>query len=170
MKLGIEVEGRLRGIKTLFMNYDEIQQALDHHKGDSNKFGIWLHTYVIQQGASHLYISDHANQITPHFFNENLGPFLERKTRIMVTLEVTQYNESWYAVRYQYPSLGFMLSLEGPPSLWSMSPLDQVKFTKDTRRGPAVLCTLRLSFQRTDPDEFQNDVELPPPFHTQESA
>lgn len=170
MKIGIEVEGRLRGVKTLFMSYEELMQAYHHNQGSPTAFGRWLHTYADQYGASHVYISDHTNQITPHFFDEYIGPFLDMKSRLLVTLEVTEYSNSWYELRRRYPSLGFMINLEGPPALWALEPLDQIKFTHEVRRGPAVLCATRLSFQRTHPEEFLNDVELPSPFTTPESA
>lgn len=168
MKIGIEVEGRLRGIKTLFMNHEELMQAFHHTQGSPTAFGRWLHTYANQYGASHIYISDHTNQITPHFFGEYIGPFLDMKSRLLVTLEVTDYSESWYELRRQYPSLGFMIHVEGKPSLWGLEPLDQIKFSQETSRGPTVLCATRLSFQRTHPEEFQNDIELPSPFPTPE--
>ncbi len=157
----------MRGIKTLFMSYAEMLQAFLHQGAVA--FGPWLHIYANQQGASHIYISDHTNQITPHFFGEYIGPFLAMKTRLMVTLEVTDYStESWYELRRRYPSLGFMIHVEGKPSLWGLEPLDQIKFTWDTSKGPAVLCATRLSFLRTHPEEFQNDIELPSPFPTPE--
>lgn len=137
MKLGIEVEGRLRGVPTLFCNADfDTQELLANLR---------------KHPVSHVYISDNTNKLGYH----GIGALLRG---YMVTLDVTEVR-----AESRPANVSLMLRLDGDGSLLQLfeqvsrlTKEDQIKFERD--RNVIVLPMTAAIF--TQPSEFAGDVEL----------
>jgi len=131
-KLGLEVEGRLRGVKTLFIGASEIEAAK---------------AYLSLNPISHVYISDPENTL-----NYVVAGWLFADS--LVTLDVT-------AVRAEVRPTNVMVILTMPHSYWDsverLRPDDQIKFHSEGRN---VLCAPVRNFVPTQPIEFLGDIEL----------
>lgn len=140
MKVGIEVEGALRGVFTLFCQAEEF-------KVDSSLIGNQLK----KQGCSHLYISDHKGILDDddvHAIHALLG--------VTATIEVLTIPNI-----IRYSSIHYMLAVPvDPVGLGLFTGLtrhgDQVKFTHDRYVATALIS----AFDRTTPEEFEQDREL----------
>lgn len=134
MKYGVEVEGRLRGIPTLFCNADvkreDLFEALRKHP------------------VSHVYISDNNN--TLHY--RGIGGLL---SRYMVTLDVTKVRDD-----ERSPNVSLMLRIDGELPTWEhvskLTKEDQIKFERN--REVIVLPMTAAIF--TQPSEFEGDIEV----------
>jgi hypothetical protein len=101
-KIGIEVEGRLCGIKTLFCTAYEIS---------NENFKI-----EVPDDVRGLYISDHNNIL-------DLYELTHLTERFIVTVERTKVSE--------HPeNVNIILTIDNE-SFWSLHPNDQIKFSKD---------------------------------------
>lgn len=151
MKIGIEVEGRLRGVKTLFVSAediilfstDELEKGLDVMLNYNSLDTI--NAVMKENSVSHIYISDRDNKI-PY---KLLSYF-----KCLVTLDVTKVlNQS------RPPNVTIIWTL--PTEFWaSMAALgaeDQVKFHSNNRD---VLTATKHHFIRTHPVEFAGDLEV----------
>jgi len=137
MHIGIEVEGRLRGIKTLFINADEdLLKAAD---------------ILVERGIGHVYISDPDNKlsyrVTSNFFQN-----------AHVTLDVTEVKD--YCPR---DNISIMFRIDKCPqdkifdSIKNLrSDLDQVKVERDRHVIIFPMCSALI----TEPNEFEGDIEL----------
>lgn len=131
MKIGIECEGRLRGVETLFINASEL--------------GLQVAT---DMSIRHVYISDHDNVLNYLEVARILSAFV-------VTIEVTKVRPE---ERLSNINLMLAMPTEYWDSVAALGPDDQVKFGSADRH---VLCATKRCFVPTDPSEFDNDVELP---------
>lgn len=137
-KLGIEVEGRLRGVPTLFT--DAIAMARD---GGADK----VMTAMRQHEVTHVYISDRLNVLDYQQVGRWFGGY-------QVTLDVTK-------VAKQLRPANVTIILTLPHEYWesvaNLGPQDQVKFHSEDRH---VLCATMHSFVPTHPSEFEGDTDL----------
>jgi hypothetical protein len=134
MKIGIEVEGRLSGIKTLFVSAEEFSEITANQK---------LSNLYVEHGFTQLYISDHLNvlKLTSTIFEELADHFI-------ITVEVTEVAEySDY--------VNIMLAIESK-SFWNLRKTDQIKFSDDMHVYSATIENMYY----TTPDEFEGDVTL----------
>lgn len=136
MKLGKEVEGRLRGVPTLFVDAYEVLNALANVKHT-----IW------QYSVQHVYISDHSNILD---YNAVGAEFADK----LITMDVTNIK-----AEPRPQNVTFILTM--PHDFWAsvqrLAPDDQIKFHSEHRD---VLCASVRSFVPTQPIEFIGDQEL----------
>lgn len=139
MKIGIEVEGRLKGIPTLFCNASEF---LNKKEIISNL----LHAYSLQ----HLYISDHENTLSYQIPELTVSP--------IITIEVSQVSAS-----ARLKNLMLMYRIDKTPvgsivfdSLARLIPTDQIKIEKNKK----VFVWTMNSAIITEPTEFEEDKEI----------
>ena len=147
MKIGTEVEGTLRGLKTLFCQASELQSALTH----------WEKLQPIHKLQA-LYVSDHENILTENEF-QRLAKFTSAGSCPTVTVEnLTGRRTEEYRV-------GFMLAVQTDPRSMGFFPWpgtvklekhDQVKFTFDRFVATAAV----RDFDTTTPEEFNGDIEI----------
>lgn len=151
-KVGIEVEGRLKGTRTLFMGADEYLEAATE--------GTLADT-LRRASAMHLYVSDNSNRL--HL--DVVSAFLAREVPgLLATVDVTAVTSTLFKM----PNLTVMLRY--PFSIQSykhLRPTDQVKFelpydhnmaNTDTRNVLVFPAANYLAL--TEPHEFAGDVEL----------
>jgi hypothetical protein len=137
MKVGIECEGILKGLKTLFIETNELDKALDFLNKPNN----------IEQ----IYISDHDNKIVDYQFYCNLLP------RYSITIEQTQIT-----VQDIPRKIHLILRVDKCPShlmfysVRLLRPWDQIKFEKEK----LVYIFPMSSVIKTTPDEFEGDIEI----------
>lgn len=129
MKVGIEVEGRLRGVRTLFCSAsDNINKAVGE---------------AILNGIGHVYVSDNDNTLSYQVF----GDYPD----ILFTLDITCVQN------IPRPSnVTLMLRLPGFEDVSALKADDQIKF----EHNRTVLVASVNSLVRTNPDEFENDIEV----------
>lgn len=132
-KMGIEVEGRFKGLRTFFLTADEFNNLLGSSK--------WPSIGLYQQ----LYISDHEN-ILDLAKHENL---LHQAKCVVVTVERTKVPLMVDA------SINIILYVKND-SFWNLKPTDQVKFERDLFVSTMTLENMSI----TEPWEFENDEEL----------
>lgn len=131
-KLGIEVEGRLKGIKTAFCSAEEFLSGEYHSRG---------------YGWVQLYISDHKNIIPLEPLHKTISYW--SNLGFIVTIERTKVPS------ITNPSINIILYVKND-SFWNLKPSDQVKFERDltVRMIPIENMTL------TEPWEFEGDQLL----------
>jgi hypothetical protein len=137
MKIGIEVEGRLRGVKTLFIGAAELEL-----EGPSG-----IRAKMMAHNVTHLYVSDHNNVVD----YETLGLSFYS---LLVTLDVTRVKPG---PRPQNVSIMLTLPYEFFIDVDRLAADDQVKFHSVDRD---VLCVSARHLVRTQPIEFCGDVEV----------
>ena len=155
MKFGIEVEGRLKGLRTLFMSAEEFQS---HVLSSILAKHPWMH---LQQ----VYVCDHGNELL--YNNSALGQ--AELMGLFVTLEVTMIRS-----RRSYASnVGFILAIldsgfllhpddvQAPfpnTAFWQLEERDQIKFST----GPqgTVYCITKENMSSTHPSDFLEDITL----------
>jgi hypothetical protein len=154
MKLGVEVEGRLKGIPTLFLSAEEVLRYtpidLLRMQGSLPSNVFWtLHQ------VRHLYVSDHGNALhSAHaIFQQWALPWY-------ISLEVTAVVN-----RKAYPTnVGFLLSITDgghgyAHSFFELQDTDQIKFSSG---NPGyVFCTTKEAMTKTRPEDFFYDTHLP---------
>jgi len=102
MKVGIECEGRLKGVPTIFCQAAELEVAIE---------------YAVDSGVGHLYVSDLANAL----------PYARLASiNALVTLEVTEVQDT-----ARPSNVTLMLSVPGYANVAKLSSTDQVKFEHD---------------------------------------
>ena len=132
MKIGYEVEGRFKGLKTLFVNCDEFTKI------DIAKI---CHNYMVQQ----IYISDCDNKIDL----ESDGLIAYRSGKYVVTIERTKMNcnsPAW---------LNIVLNVSSE-SFWLLKGTDQVKFENKLTVFEIPLENMYY----TKPSDFDGDNEI----------
>lgn len=134
MRVGLEVEGRLRGVRTLFL--------------DASELSVNVNTVAKASGVTHIRIRDLQNEL--NYFRINA--FIEAS--FLITLDVTA------VFAPPPPNIGIVLTM--PYTYWqSLKHLrltDQVRFHDQKRKTMVV--SLR-HFDPTQPEEFDYDQELP---------
>lgn len=146
MKIGIEVEGRLKGLPTLFMtanealvffNYKSLKDAVDpqHHK------------YIDQ--VRHVYVSDHANIL----YATDYCMVQWKDMAMPVTLERTFIDLC--DAKEMPANVTIMLTVDSR-GFWNLRPQDQVKFSLNEH----VHCMAVENMTVTEPKDFEGDIEL----------
>lgn len=130
MKIGIEVEGRLKGVKTLFMECEEVD--------------VGVGVLAQHPNIGHVYISDLENKL-------DLNHVLAKYPNVLITVERTAPRPQGLPSRLVY-----MLSLPYYDSVNSLLETDMVKFDKDQH----VLILPKSAEITTRPEDFLGDVEL----------
>ena len=146
MHIGKEVEGRLKGVLTLFMG---AQEALEFFNYKSLKEAVANKEYhSMIDNIRHVYVSDPDNVISP---TANCLVMWD-SFNMPVTIEVNIFNYN----RILYPdNVSFFLNL--PTSdFYMLNANDQIKF--DIKRS--VYTAHVATMQQTNPHEFENDIEL----------
>lgn len=140
MKYGIEVEGRMRGVPTLFVDASEINTMSGL---------VFVLENLDDKGIRHLYVSDRDNTMDPDIVG-NHATF----HGIQVTLDVT-------ALAKPVTATNITVILTMPHSFWAsvnnLGADDQIKFHSINRD---VLCATKRVFVPTSPAEFEGDVPL----------
>jgi hypothetical protein len=132
MKVGIEVEGRFKGIKTLFCTAQEFLNNPDIVEIAKN------------DKCSQIYISDLNNELSL----KNLYLTIIAKSFI-ITIERTSINSTppyW---------VNIILTVDNP-SFWYLNQNDQVKFTKDQY----VFAVTKEVMNKSVPADFELDIEV----------
>jgi hypothetical protein len=136
MKIGVEAEGRLRGVQTLFVDAIDVIYNLAKVKAALKDNAI-----------SHIYVSDRNNTLDYSFLGQHLEGYL-------ITLDVT-------AVTPRPRPTNVTIILTMPYEYWQSVQMlrftDQIKFHSEDRN---VLCAAVQSFVATQPIEFAGDIEL----------
>lgn len=156
MKIGIEVEGRFRGERTLFCQASELQEALRR----------W-NTLKVKHKLTALYVSDHDNLLTDDDFTDLLAFVTSDCNRSEAFRLPILTVENLTGRRCESPLLCFMVAVKVDPRSiglcypgsghpFPLSSDDQVKFTCDR----FVATTEADSFDLTSPDEFEADIEI----------
>lgn len=134
MKIGIEVEGRLKGIKTLFISFGE------------DNFPLAL-TELKIQNIMHLYIS-----CAPKYLTELTGILRQHlDPNVFVTVECDKIPEGGIDPVIDH----FMLDIT--PDVHKLRPKDSIK-SHDGNLN--VLCTHVETMVRSIPKDFSNDLEV----------
>lgn len=137
MKLGLEAEGRLKGLPTLFLTAEEFCSARWEDLPPLPRIHL-------------LYISDHGNMLRPKH------TAFELWRDYPITLEVTKVDR-----RDLYPpNVTFMLCIESE-SVWRLAPTDQIKFSSDFQYVKSVAVE---NMSHTSPEDFRADSTLVYPY------
>lgn len=150
MKYGIEAEGRLRGLPTLFMS---AREAADLLHGNTSLRSYFHDNDVTPFEVRHWYISDPECFFTAAFAQVCQAP--QWRSHIF-TIEVPKLS----AHRVAYPNnVNFMLAIPADDNgFWNAQLLDQVKFT-DSSLNVRSVCLAAMDY--TSGTAFLNDVEAP---------
>lgn len=161
MKIGKEIEGRLLGLNTLFMQAEEFRLFRRHDlvlspladrlakvKSIPSRDAL---THVC--AISHWYVSDHQNVLTGE---EDLFDDLA-SAGIMVTLEITKVS---LKLRPPYATLMLTLPAEVVEEFKKLGPTDQVKFSNKAAFAHEVWSVMPRQMVYTAQEEFFNDVDL----------
>ena len=134
MHKGIEVEGKFKGLKSIFLDAEEFLEW--------NKLTDVLNQHTdIEQ----LYISDHRN-VLDLSANVSLNVLAER---YHVTVERT------YVPRYINVNVNIMLVIDNE-SFWNLRGNDQIKISKDL----TVYSVPLSGMYKTVPSDFDGDITL----------
>ena len=133
MKVGIECEGRFKGLVTLFCDAKEF---------DTDARLLDLSLLPIQQ----IYISDHENVLNLN--DSDLCNF--HRNNVRITVERTNFDSAPYWIN-------IMLVIDNE-SFWNLRYQDQIKFSKDLN----VYSVLKDQMYYTDPADFKSDTIITP--------
>lgn len=135
MKIGLEVEGRYKGLRTLFLIAEEFNRIPSED----------IIEIATENKAQQIYISDHNNEVLNQctFHGSQWSTF-------KVTLEVTQ------VMFYQDHSAVHLLLVIPEENVWRLKPTDQIKFSRDH----TVYAVPVESMYKTTPEDFFGDVEV----------
>lgn len=133
MKVGTEVEGRLIGLRTLFIASEELLKlTVDVFNGLKKEYNI-----------SQLYISDHYGSL-----NLQSKALLELSEVTLVTVELTMLSPC--------PDYVNIMLVVNNSSFWKLRPDDQIKFSKELK----VYCMSKRNMTVTNPEDFEGDILL----------
>jgi len=142
-KIGIEVEGRFTGLKTLFLSALEfsneayLKKALELGDKHTDLKGLIKQVYISD-------LDNHLDLVA----DPNLTLYELSKTYI-VTVEVSE-------VREETPEyINIMLNI-GCPSFWNLSEVDQFKFSDKQHVFSASVANM----SETLPEDFAGDITL----------
>ena len=137
MKIGMEVEGRLQGLKTLFVSADEYIGLV---------FG-WLKVDRQKWEFEQIYVSDHLNEIDMSLMVDEMNKVFGRP--LVITVECTKIDKT------PPDGVNVMLVIDSE-SFWHLREHDQIKFTKDM----TVYATTPSQMVVTHPEAFDGDITL----------
>lgn len=132
MKVGIEVEGRLKGIRTLFCTAEEFLYGPD------------IRVAAREENCVQIYISD---------LNNILSLFSSYLTLVAKTYIITVERTKVESVPPVW--INIILTVDSP-SFWYLNPNDQVKFTRDQ----FVFALTKELMNKSVPSDFELDFEL----------
>jgi hypothetical protein len=139
-KLGIEVEGRFKGLLTLFLDAGELTED-----NEEKILSVLKRNLRIQQ----VYISDLENTLLLGV--KKLKPFLKKLSDLVfITVETKHLGKAPLPFY-----LNIMLAVEHP-SFWNLRPTDQVKFSQ----GQKVFAIPVESMYKTEPSDFVDDINI----------
>lgn len=145
MKIGTEVEGRFKGLLTLFLDADEAIAFFNRPSLVKAVDDPMVKEMIPK--VRHIYISDHGNKLSP----DEACITKWGELGFVVCIERTHvYNmDTWP------PYVSIMLVIESS-SFWNLRNIDQVKFTLNK----LVACAPVESMIATRPEDFANDIEI----------
>lgn len=156
MRLGYEVEGRLKSIYTLFMDAKEAKEFFQFKSLKERAVPAGSANTI--ERVKHVYISDHENTIG--CLADCLYRWLDMG--MPVTLEVTNV---WF--REKYPAnVMFMLNIKDKSSdlftssFSRLAETDQIKFAVPSGVGFQVWCVTKENMTKTLPEDFDGDIEF----------
>jgi hypothetical protein len=136
-KLGYEVEGRLRGVYSLFLPPEEVIRL----SGDKNK--------ELLNKVGQVAVYDDESKITL----KDIDILMSLPERIIITLETPKLNLSINVI----PSrLNLVLVIKND-QFFDLGPHEQIKFVNQDRM---VFMVTKSSMEFTTPDEFDGDEEV----------
>lgn len=136
MKLGPEIEGRLKGIPSLILQYQELLFFTAE----------MLSAIATKNKASHIQIDAYGFSIPP----------INYKLAGLVHLGHIVSIESDVIPKEKVPNVNYILVVKNP-SFWNLSETDQVKFVDFDRNVRMVSLE---NMHVTDPKDFDGDVIL----------
>jgi len=136
-KLGFEVEGRLKGVYSLFVEVDEIKRLLNPEN-----------QYLLDQ-VGQVSVPDYESKIT----KEDIDILMSLDKRIVITLETPRID-----LPIQDLPRRLNLVLVVPyPQFFDLSITDQIKFVNENK---LVFMIPKESMGVTSPDDFDSDEEV----------
>lgn len=149
MKVGIEVEGRYRGLDTVFCSDQEFIHAQAK-----------IIDVMAEHNSVHVYISDHNNVV----YMRSVVAWLEENGN-MVTIERTKMSKQDLHILELFPSIHVMLNIseaENADDVWNLRPTDQIKFHRSVEGEsmPQVMCMPVECLYHTKPSEFLGDLKV----------
>lgn len=175
MKIGIEVEGVLRGKKTLFLQSYEILKYKLTCLHDLESLLVNRKDLDLISEIEHVYISDHDDYVCTKLSDNSFFKFFQdlEKRKFLVTIEKTILGE--YRKSFP-PNIGIILAisdydnvgssaLKPNRSFWNLLDSDQIKFSRKSPNATNdsehdVYCVRKHLFGVTDPSEFKDDHTL----------
>lgn len=136
-KIGYEVEGRLKGVYSLFVEVDEIKRLLN----PENK-------HLLDE-VGQVAIPDYESKIT----QEDINILLTLNPRIVITLETPKIN---LPIESLPARLNLVLVIKHP-QIFELTVTDQIKFVSESK---SVLIIPKESMMMTCSDEFDGDQEV----------
>jgi hypothetical protein len=141
MKIGMECEGRYKGLPTLFMTAEEYLAGMQIYTANPS-------LQAMMDYPRHIYVSDHKGKIN----TENLVGFWSMSR--LITIEVTKCPKN----RMEWPrNVTFMLTLPvDKNNFFGLRDMDQVKFSKQL----TVYVADKDTMMKTFPKDFAGDVKV----------
>ena len=136
-KLGYEVEGRLKGVYSLFVEVDEIKRLLNPEN-----------QHLLDQ-VGQVSVPDYESKIT----KEDIDILMSLDKRIVITLETPKVK---LMMRSLPDRLNLVLVIDHP-QFFELMNTDQIKFVNENR---LVFMIPKESMIVTSPDEFDSDEEV----------
>jgi hypothetical protein len=140
MKFGIECEGRLTGLPTVFCSAEEVG-IVDNKFDDLKSRGY---------PVSHIYISDHSGFVTEARLS------MLAKKGYLISLECLKVPDFLNKLT---DKVGIILRIEGnnQDQAFLLRPSDQIKI--DDGKKSVLMCPVSM-FWRTKPEDFLGDIDL----------
>lgn len=136
-KLGYEVEGRLKGVYSLFVEVDEIPRLLN----PENKH--------LLDKVGQVSVPDYESLI----LQEDIDILMSLDPRIVITLETPKIE----LPIHDLPARLNLVLVVNHPQIFDLTVTDQIKFVNESR---LVLMIPKESMMVTCPDEFDGDEEV----------
>lgn len=136
-KLGFEVEGRLKGVYSLFVEVDEIKRLLNPEN-----------QYLLDQ-VGQVSVPDYESKIT----KEDIDILMKLDKRIVITLETPKVK---LMMRSLPDRLNLVLVIDHP-QFFELMNTDQIKFVSEYK---VVFMAPKESMIMTGPEEFDSDEEV----------
>lgn len=136
-KLGYEVEGRLKGVYSLFVEVDEIKRLLNPEN-----------QYLLDQ-VGQVSVPDYESKITL----DDIDILMSLDNRVVITLETPRID----LPLQDLPGRLNLVLVVPCPQFFDLSITDQIKFVNESR---LVFMIPKESMVVTSPDEFDGDEEV----------
>lgn len=136
-KIGYEVEGRLRGVLSLFLSVDEVHKLKDPKNAQ------------ILQKVSQVAVYDDNSKISM----KEIEILMSLDERLYLTLETPMVNIDFGVLPARINTVLVM----SHPQIFDLFPFDQIKFVSPSK---FVLMVTKEAMGVTTPDEFDCDTEV----------